>query len=138
MTTNHTEVTLACDPTPQQKISKAFRALADWYDEHPNAPVDIRDQTRVRCYFKATPEQIRSIGPGEKEYSDDLFYYHVKGDGFAIRFYTNRETVCERKLVGYKETPEVVLPATPEYIIPAKKEPIYEYDCKSILAPEVS
>jgi hypothetical protein len=40
-------------------------------------------------------------------------------------------------VVGYKELPERVLAATPELIIPAQKVPIYEYDCKSILAPEV-
>jgi hypothetical protein len=137
MTTNHTEAILACDPTPQQQYSQGLRNLAAWYDEHPNAPV-YPSGPSFDHLFRATPEEIRAIGPGVKEYTGDLFYYNVQGDGFLLKFFTSRATVCERKVVGYKETPAVVLPARGEYRIPAKKEPIYEYDCKSILAPEVS
>ncbi|WP_348269716.1 hypothetical protein P8936_16335 [Edaphobacter paludis] len=123
--------------TPQQKYSQGLRNLAAWYDEHPDAPCESK--LLVSHWFQAKPEEIRAIGSGDKDYSvRDLFYYRVEGDGFKIAFYTSRETVCERKLVGYKEIPARVLPATEEMVIPAKQEPIYEYDCKPLLSQEVA
>lgn len=129
---------VAGELTAQQKYSAGLRELADWYDAHPEAPAPYRVIPSV--WFQATPEQMRAIGEGEKDYSqDNLFQFIVTGEHFKLEFYTSRARVCEKKVVGYREIPERVLPATPETVIPASREEIVEWECKeSLLAPEVS
>ena len=130
--THHTkdsERTLAPEsipPTPQQKTSAGLRAMAAWYDLHPNAPTPSVIELPVYG-FDASPEQVRAIGTAKKIFDAEFIKLRVDGDGFALRFVQYRSKVCTKKLVGTK-----TIPATPE-----REEPVYEWDCpESLLAPD--
>ena len=90
-----------------------------------------------------TPEEVkaklRQIGPFQKAIneSDGSFEALVKVGDYTLVYYTSRENVCVKKVVGTKEVPEKVEPSyyTPEKVIPAHTEEIVEWDCGSVLAP---
>jgi hypothetical protein len=118
----------AAELTPQQKYSRNLRALADWYEQHPDAPIDSPYVSRANYSFKASPEEIRAIGAGEKDYAGSLFYYRVKHEFFTIEWIEGREKVCTPRIVGKRTVPSVYYPE--------HEEDIVEWDCPgSLLAP---
>lgn len=123
--------------TPQQKYSNALRAIADWYEEHPDAPTPHTGCQTLKVYsFDATPGEMRSIGTCKKVYEGSIFKCIVEGDGFDIHFVANRSDVCVPKVVGFREIPEQYVEA---HVIPAKREEIIEWECReSLLNSEAS
>lgn len=122
--------------TAQQKYSNALRAIADWYELHPYAPMPSAGCQTLKIYnFDATPEEIRSIGTFRKVYEGSIFKCVVEGDGFDIQFVANRSDVCIPKVVGFREIPEQHIEA---HVIPAKRTEIIEWECReSLLSPTV-
>lgn len=92
----------------------------DRYDPAPNATK------------RKMAECARALKPVEKVFSGDVFELHKEfGEYLDLVVYANRDIVCEKRQVGEKiveAVPERVIAAIPEH-----KEPVYEYDCGSLL-----
>lgn len=126
------------DMTLQQKFSAGLREVADWYDRHPNAPLPSPDGLiEVSVYgFNATPDEMKAVGAGRKEYPEGygIFRYWVDLNHAKIKFVASRSKVCTAKVVGFREIPEQHIEA---HVIPAKREEIVEWECRgSLLASE--
>ena len=123
-------------PTPQQKTSAGLRAMAAWYDQHPNAPTPSVIELPVYG-FDASPEQVRAIGTAKKIFDAEFIKLRVEGDGFALRFVEFRSKVCTKKLVGTKTIPASKARTVTYAASPEREEPVYEWDCpESLLAPD--
>lgn len=128
------------EKTKAQRQAHILRTLAKWCDKHPHADVEfIYGESRIfkRLYVKSKEElaeKLIAIGSFRKEPDGDDFRFIVRvSPEIEIHFYTNRELVCERRIVGKKLVPEKIVP---EEITPAHEEDIYEWDCgTSVLAP---
>jgi len=105
------------DLTPQQQFSQNLRNAADWYDQHPNAPVPSGTLRLSAPMHGATPETFAAIGSGRDEFHKDykLFNRYIDGDGFELSFYcspsqvANEVTVQETKTIdvsGWEMKPE--------------------------------
>ena len=128
--------------TPQQKEILKYKALIDYYEKHPNAPiVAIKSQY---IWVDGTPEVYKAIGAGRKNYSDSVFMYSVEllpsddpnreWDNFALIFMASRDNVCKKIIKGKKIVPEYVVKGTPSRVIAEHEEDVFEWECpESIL-----
>ena len=121
-----------------------LRALADWFEVHPDAPLpySLAEGSKFFCGLSwdkdEAKQQLRSLGSFEKEYQDNDFHANVNVAGFTIVYYASRDNVCTKRVVGTREVPREVIPShyTPEKIIEAHSEEVVEWDCRAILADE--
>ena len=122
------------EQTPQEKAVTYFTALAKYYATHPDAPVPYLPQTEY-IWISGTPEEYKAIGAGEKEYSDNNFFFTVEliPDVLTLKYATNRENVCAKRVVGTRIVPEHILQGTPIQIIAEHTEEIIEWDCPESL-----
>lgn len=121
-----------------QEFANDLRALADWYEKHPDAPVPVfpvlnifTDQDAVNA--KA---QFRALGGFEKRYLGEWFAASKTFGSIRLELNAKREQICRKVVVGTREIPEHVIPAQAETIIPAHVEEITEWQCEPILTPE--
>ena len=122
------------EQTPQEKTVTYYTALAKYYATHPDAPVPYLAHTEY-VWISGTPEEYKAIGAGEKEYSDNNFFFAVEliPDVLTLKFATNRENVCAKRVVGTRIVPEHILPGIPSQIIAEHTEEIIEWDCPESL-----
>jgi hypothetical protein len=123
---------------PETEVGARLRALANWFDEHPEAPVpyDLRKNSTFRSYTynDRIKDVIRNIGAFRKVYDGDYFNAIVDVADVHIEYYTSRSNVCTRRVVGTKYVPEQVIP---EHVIEAHEEEVVEWDCREpLLASE--
>lgn len=119
-----------------------LRALADWLEQHPGADLHVVS-ARDRCYSKLwaptkeeLAEQVRALGTVTKRpcpYNDNDYEFVVDvTEDYQIIFYTEREKVCKRIVVGKRQVPQEIVPGR---IVEAHEEDIVEWECgESILA----
>jgi hypothetical protein len=123
-----------------EQVVTTLRALADWYEIHPNAPIPYELKYGWMTAYMPRSEAaeiMRSLGNFEKQYEDDYFRAVVKFPHMDLRFSVERTAVCARKVVGVRQVPEQVIPSeyVAERVIPAHVEEIVEWDCAgSVLA----
>lgn len=93
-------------PTKQEEFSKSLRALADWYDQHPKAPVS---DNRTVLQARFDPKDLATIPVEAKEEiyissrNVGLYFRVVEFDEFfTVKFYTGLASVCEEKVVETK------------------------------------
>jgi len=114
-----------------EEFTTGLRAMADWYEAHPEAPVPHDVTIRVSC--KDTKEEVarvaRLLGSAEKEFGASTFSLIKKFGPLGLAFLFWRATVCERRVVGTRTIPAVA--AQPE-----REEEIVEWDCHPLLAEE--
>ena len=106
---------------------KGLRQLADFYEQHPTLRFPSSDSVTVYGYVtKEDAITVASVlGHCEKVFDKDAFYLIKDLGELKLRFYFNREEVCERKVIGTK--------LVPEYIYPAHIEDIVEWECHPLL-----
>ena len=120
-------------------VQERLRALADWFEKHPNAPLpyELREGNKfiVAVEKNSLKEVIQNIGSFEKVYDDSFLNMIVKVADFKIEYYTNRGNICTQKVVAKKLVPETVEPSyyVPEKIIPAHEEDVIEWECPEAL-----
>jgi hypothetical protein len=124
--------------TDQEKAILNLQALIDYFRAHPNAPVpgSLSEDGSFYCGLDYDAEkckqQILSIGGFKKVFGIIDAEFHVPVGEYTIKYYTRRDNICERKVVGMKQVPEKVIPAR---VIPAHQEEIVEWECPdSVLA----
>jgi hypothetical protein len=122
------------EQTPQEKAVAYFTALSKYYATHPDAPAPYLAQTEY-VWISGTPEEYKAVGAGEKEYSDNNFFFTVEliPDVLTLKFATNRENVCTKRVVGTRTVPEHIQPGIPSQLIAEHTEEIIEWDCPESL-----
>jgi hypothetical protein len=123
------------EQTPQEKAVAYFTALSKYYATHPDAPAPYLAQTEY-VWISGTPEEYKAIGAGEREYSDNNFFFAVEliPDVLTLKFATNRGNVCKKRVFGTRTVPEFILQGTASTVIAEHEEEIFEWDCpKSLL-----
>lgn len=114
------------------EFAAGLRAIADWYDAHPEAPqpADISVQLFGEGARELAPDLVRALSPCEKEH--DVVWVTLRRDflGLSLAFHLWREAVCEKRVVG-RVTKKALF-------VPEHEEDIVEWDCHPLLAPERS
>src|SRR5437899_2948614 len=95
------------------EYAAGLRAIADWYEAHPEAP---QPHTCLQVFTVHTKEDAlkvaRWLGHATKHMDDNgLFRLSRDFGGETLEFIFNRDVVCERRVVGTKEVPEYIVPA---------------------------
>jgi hypothetical protein len=88
------------------------------------------------CHYTGSKDAMVGIAKGlgtcEKVYGDWSFTLKKKySENVIYEAFCSRDVVCEKKQVGTRKLaaePEKVIPAVPEH-----EEPIYEWECSSLL-----
>lgn len=117
------------------EFAASLRKLADWYEEHPTIPLPDEEisVTADLDSKEAAAEILRACLPCKKEYTGGLFVVKKPIGSLTLKFIFWRDAVCERVVVGTKEVPEKVIPATEERIEPAHIEEIVEWRCEPVM-----
>jgi hypothetical protein len=120
--------------------ANGLRQVADFLESHPE--IKLPD-AQLSCYAIFNKDEaaavLHAFGNAKKEYDDNIFLLSKDFGAINLRYVGQRSAVCEKVQVGTKEVPEYVEPAVeaqPERVVPAHEEPIIEWRCGSILAPE--
>lgn len=122
----------------RKKFIDGLRALADWFEAHPDIPTP-RGEVAINLYSMDTKEEAatfaRALGRCDKRYQDSILYISRRFGAIRLEALFMRDSVCTKRVVGTREIPEQVIPARSEEIIPARTEEIVEWDCEPILKP---
>lgn len=112
-----------------QRFAAGLRALAAWYDAHPEAPVPFDATFHIGAddTLAEARRLAAMLAPCDKVYTDSYFKLERDFGGVGLSFIFFRSTVCERRVVGTKLVPAV--PAQPE-----RTEEIVEWSCDPIFA----
>jgi hypothetical protein len=117
------------------QLVKTLRAMADFYESHPLAPVPY-DMAYgwMKAYMPNDQAKtiLASLGSFKKKYEDDYFRACVTLGHIELQFSVERTQICERKVVGTRVVPAQTVPSEyiPERFIPEHEEEIVEWDCK--------
>lgn len=114
----------------QQKLNDT-RAMLDWLEAHPDVPLPQEiDFGGFAIYSMDTKQDAlllaREFGAARKEYDGSFLHLSKKFGTQALRAVFNRESVCERVVVGTEVVPERVEPERIREIIEWRCEPILE------------
>lgn len=127
---------------PNAEQIQGLREMADWLEAHPELPETYFGATGVFVTYNRNQKADLAVvalamGESVKDYTDSSFMLAKKFmGGITITYCTAREIVCERVLVRTQTVPAHVIPAQPETLVPEREEPVYEWRCGSILAPQ--
>ena len=112
------------------EYASGLRAIADWYEAHPEAP---QPHTSFEVFTAHTKQEAINIarwfGHADKRYESGLLYLSRDFGGVRLTFVFSQEAVCTRRVVGVKHVPAV-------FIAEHDRE-IVEWDCHPLLEPEV-
>lgn len=117
-----------------ERFIAGLRALADWYEAHPDTPVPHQPDISIYT-VKGTRKKMQRIAemlkPCRKEY-DNISGFFILSRHFGLleaRFVFERSAICTRRVVGTRIEP--AKPASPE-----REVEIVEWDCaESVLEP---
>ena len=131
-----------------KEYADSLRQLADFYEKQPSVPQGGLDMNRttyecneLNVYGAVHSKEearniIRALGSCQKEYQDSGYLIISKRFGaITLRFYCNRETVCERVVLDKIKTIEkrakvsTVPPSPVEYEEVAVEREIVEWRC---------
>lgn len=106
--------------TEQQEWLDGLRAIADWFEFHPE-----RIPPRHSCFSvplfpggkRELAQLTRELGKVEKIHGDDLFRVRRHFGPHKIDGVTSRTEVCKRVVTGTKQIPEEIIPAHEEEIV---------------------
>ena len=112
-----------------KEYADGLRAIADWYEAHPEAP---QPHTPLQVFTPHTKEEAiqiaRWLGHADKRYDNGLFYLSRDFGGATLVFVWSQSAVCTRHVVGTVEEPEQVRPAYTREVV--------MWDCHPLLASE--
>lgn len=120
-------------------FAEGLRQIADWYEAHPEVmlPYDNGGLGALMIYGEPDTKEraaeiVRALGTVTKRLDANSSYLRLTRyfNGVGLCFVFDRETVCERRVVGTKIIP--AMPARPAE--PEREEEIIEWDCHAILS----
>lgn len=126
--------------TDNPQFVASLRAIADWYEAHPEAPLPSLSQISVFSFDEETVAEAarigRLLGSFDKEVDDDFFALAKMFEAIKLRFVFYRNKICTPRVVGTRTVKKKVYPAHVEPAEVEVQEDIVEWDCPSLLAPE--
>jgi len=124
-------------------MAKGLREAADWLEAHPEVlkpviSIQFFPNLAYKDPKKETETLVRALGNADKRGSTEAYFRLRKwlSGGIRLEVAVEREAVCTRVQVGTRHVEETVKPATPKEVIPAHDEPVYKWECPSILKEE--
>lgn len=130
--------------------TEALRKLADFIEMNPRFDTDLIHFTTasttlgIHIYTDDKKATIKALtralhGAWSKSVSSNNETMYVTQRNvfgyFSATIFVDRDAVCERKLVGTKEIEHPAREASGAFV---ETVPVYEWECGSILAPEVA
>ena len=105
--------------TEREEFIMGLRQMADFFALNPEIP----EPHYYGPYILIGASDVRPIAKRlrtfKKEYEGTDFYMVKHFGPHFIKFWTSRENVCKKIVVGTKEIPEMIIAAKPEQIVPA-------------------
>lgn len=127
--------------THVERLVAGLREFADFVEAHPQFEFAIRHTAfLLPCTFDIDefPRYVREMGgTRHKDVTDKYFAvsrFFGGEDGIELRVYAQRDLVCEQVQTGTRtvEVEEIVTPAITKTV--TVEAPVFEWECKSILA----
>lgn len=113
------------DLTARGEFIRDLRAIADFYDTYD---VPIPSVFRLDAFLETKAEIIevaRKLGTVQKGVPTDNWFFLTKKFGnIQIDWNVARKEVCERVVVGQREVPERLIPASLEDVVEWRCDPI--------------
>ena len=106
--------------------ARGLRAIADWYEAHPDIPVPHTDEVGIYGVKETKEEAARiaeALKPCQKAWDGEFFRLKREFDGLILSFVFMRSAVCTARVVGHR-----VIPAEPEHVVE-----VVEWDCPDSL-----
>lgn len=112
---------------------RGLRDMCDWLEsrEELPAPSGLIAWCWTAQSVAAFAELRRNAALTDKRYDGDHLEFYKNFGIHEAYIFANRSLVCTKRIVG-----ERVVPARPKHIIeavPEHAEPVYEWDCESVL-----
>lgn len=118
------------------EFSDGLRAMADWFDRHPDLPGSVHGAVMIFADADELPVVARALGTAEKDADEYGFRLRRRFGPVPLSTYTARDAVCERVKVGERTVTRHVPPEGVELVEVAEVEDVYEWRCpESILRP---
>ena len=112
-------------------FSESLRALATWYDAHPEIPAPPDLFVNVFLDTKEDLQEVaRALGDCTKGGDQNWFWLSRTFGLIRLDFNVTRSVACVRRVVGT----EIVA----EHVSPAYQREIVEWDCAPILETEAA
>lgn len=105
------------------EYARGLRAIADWYEAHPDMPIPHTDQIGVYGVQETKEEAARiasALRPCHKVHEGEFFKLTRDFDGLTLKFVFMREAVCRRRVVGHR-----IIPAQEERVVE-----MVEWECE--------
>lgn len=124
----------------RQEFIDGLRAVADFYENHPEAHYDEMGLNISMYAFTDDPKAAvvttaKAMGKCEKEYCEEYFTIRKEFSGaVSLSVFAKRSKVCQAVKVGERVIPEHIVPATTEIVIPERTEDIIKWQCEPLLA----
>ena len=119
------------------ELVSGLRELADWYENHADAPLPVEVQVKVSTISGKgeLAAFARMLGTCTKD-SNEIFFYVRRAFGpVVLSGFDYRESVCQRVVTG-KRTVEVDVPVG--YRKETREEEVVEWHCPETLLAEAA
>lgn len=120
------------------EFTDGLRAMADWFDQHPEWEDDAAACTSVVLTADKLAAFALAMGKSEKEADEHTFGLRRRfAKSVSLRGFTWRDAVCERVKVGERTVSRLVPPEGVQMVEVDEVEDVYEWRCpESILRPQ--
>jgi hypothetical protein len=127
------------DQRRRRQFIEGLRAVAQFYEEHPEAWYDgIHLTLNMYLWGRKTREILvrtaRCFGQCTKHYDDTNMTISKKfSDQVTLSVFAARARVCSRVILGIRILPAQTLPASAEIYLPETTEEIVAWRCDPLL-----
>jgi len=129
----------AADQRRRRQFIEGLRAVAQFYEEHPEAWYDgIHLTLSMYLWGRKARETLartaRSFGQCSKHYDDTNVTISKRfSEQVTLSVFASRARVCSRVILGTRILPARTLPASPEIYLPQTTEEIVAWRCDPLL-----
>lgn len=122
----------------------SLQALVNYFKANPEVPVPsyqsfwINDCSKEQLEAVAVSKRSKAMGNVRKNITEQSYMLHISIgdlDNLTLNYIAERENVCLRKQVGTRIVPATVEEVIIREAVPEHEEPVYEWECSSLLAP---
>ena len=110
--------------TERETFILGLRQLADFLGTHPQCPAPWGATFYKGLEASDVRPVARALRSFKKEYLSNDFHMTKKFGSIELSYFTNRENVCKKVVVGHKDVPEMIISAKPEQLVPATEEQV--------------
>jgi hypothetical protein len=127
------------DPRRRRLFIEGLRAVAQFYETHPEAWYDgIHLTLNMYLWGRKTREilarTVRAFGQCTKSYDDTNITVSKKfSEQVTLSIFAARAKVCRRVILQTRILPARTLPASPEVYLPATAEEVVAWSCDPLL-----